>query len=171
MYQQIAYEVADAIATITLDRPDKLNAFTVRMQRLVPEAASSWFLPRVVGISQAMEWCATGRLFLPDEALGAGLIGSVHEPDELLPAAYELGREIADNTSATSVTMTRAMLWHMLGAPTRWLRTKSTRRITEWCSSPDFRRAPSASCRSAGRSQPVPADLPEFLPLWEDPDF
>ena len=209
-YSHIAYEVADNVATITLDRPDRLNAFTVRMQRelcaaldevdadpevravvvtgrgrgfcagadlgggdatfdygselardsgvvhegdarhrdegglvalrffectkpvigaingpavgvgvtmtlpfdvrlasttakfglvfarrgLVPEACSSWFLPRVVGISRAMEWCATGRVFGPEEALAGGLVRSVHEPDALLPAAYEMaGRD------------------------------------------------------------------------------
>jgi enoyl-CoA hydratase/carnithine racemase len=279
VYQQIAYEVADGIATITLDRPEKLNAFTVRMQQelcaavdevdadpdvrvlvvtgrgrgycagadlspgddaprqrepdgrlrdeggllslrffactkpiigaingpavgigmtmtlpmdvrmastaakfgfvfarrgLVPEAASSWFLPRVVGISKAMEWCATGRVFLPDEALAAGLIRSVHDPDELLPAAYELAREIADNTSATSVTMTRAMLWHMLGAPHPMAAHQIDSPITEWCfASPDFREGALSFLqkRAPAFTNRVPADLPGFLPLWEDPDF
>ena len=231
-YSHIAYEVADHVATITLDRPDRLNAFTVTMQRelcaaldevdadpevrvvvvtgrgrgfcagadlgggeasfdnssdtaatagvvteadgrhrdegglvalrffectkpvigaingaavgvgitmalpfdvrlastsskfgfvfarrgLVPEACSSWFLPRVVGISRAMEWCATGRVFGADEALAGGLVRSVHEPDALLPAAYDMAGEIAANTSAVSVTLTRALLWRMLGA-------------------------------------------------------
>src|SRR5512132_1211714 len=215
-YSQIAYDAADHVATITLDRPDRLNAFTVTMQRelcaaidavdadpdvravvvtgrgrafcagadlgggeatfdyghdraaeagvvkgadgrhrdegglvalrffactkpvigaingpavgvgitmtlpfdvrlasatarfglvfarrgLVPEACSSWFLPRVVGISRAMEWCATGRVFGPDEALAGGLVRSIHEPDELLPAAYAIAGEIASSASA-----------------------------------------------------------------------
>ncbi|MBV9254541.1 MAG: crotonase/enoyl-CoA hydratase family protein [Actinobacteria bacterium] len=230
-YEEIAYEVADRVLTITLDRPDRLNAFTIRMHEelidafgradadddvrvvvvtgrgrgfcagadlggggqpsgdgdgeraafdrpddpatfrdegglvtlrifqckkpviaaingpavgvgitmtlpmdirlasesakigfvfarrgIVPEACSSWFLPRVVGISRAMEWVATGRVFGADEALAAGLVRSVHPPDELLPAAYELAHEIADNTSAISVALSRQMLWRMLGA-------------------------------------------------------
>ncbi|MBV8690384.1 MAG: enoyl-CoA hydratase/isomerase family protein, partial [Actinobacteria bacterium] len=90
--------------------------FVFARRGIVPEACSSWFLPRVVGISRAMEWVATGRVFGADEALAAGLVRSVHPPDELLPAAYELAHEIADNTSAISVALSRQMLWRMLGA-------------------------------------------------------
>ncbi|MGH3744357.1 MAG: enoyl-CoA hydratase-related protein [Mycobacteriales bacterium] len=91
--------------------------FVFARRGIVPEAASSWFLPRLVGISQAMEWVATGRVFGAEEARAGGLVRSVHEPDELLPAAYELAHEIADNTSAVSVATARRMLWSMLGAP------------------------------------------------------
>src|SRR5919206_3680051 len=83
---------------------------------IVPEAASSWFLPRVVGISQAVEWAATGRVFSAQEALAGGLVRSLHEPDELLPAAYALAREIVDNTAPVSVALARRMMWDMLGA-------------------------------------------------------
>ncbi len=83
---------------------------------ILPDAASSWFLPRVVGISRAMEWAATGRIFGPDEALAAGLVRSVHAPDELLPAAYALASEIADNAAPVSVALTRQLMWRMLGA-------------------------------------------------------
>jgi enoyl-CoA hydratase/carnithine racemase len=90
--------------------------FVFARRGIVPEACSSYFLPRVVGISRAMEWVATGRVFLAEEALAAGLVRSVHPPDELLPAAYALAREIADNTSSFSVALSRQMLWRMLGA-------------------------------------------------------
>lgn len=90
--------------------------FVFARRGIVPEAASSWFLPRLVGISRAMEWCATGRVFGAEEALAGGLVRSVHAPDELLPAARALAREIADNTAPVSVALTRAMLWRMLGA-------------------------------------------------------
>jgi enoyl-CoA hydratase/carnithine racemase len=83
---------------------------------IVPEACSSWFLPRLVGISKAMEWCATGRVFDAQEALAGGLVSKVVKPEELLPAAYALAREIADNTAPVSVALTRQMLWRMLGA-------------------------------------------------------
>jgi enoyl-CoA hydratase/carnithine racemase len=90
--------------------------FVFARRGIVPEAASSWFLPRVVGISQALEWVETGRVFLADEALAGGLVRSLHEPDELLPAARELAREIADNAAPVSVALARRMMWSMLGA-------------------------------------------------------
>src|SRR5205823_6948546 len=109
-------------ATMTLPMDVRLAADTAKIgfvfarRGIVPEACSSWFLPRVVGISRAMEWVATGRVFPAAEALEAGLVRSVYPPDELLPAAYALAREIADNTSSISVALSRQMLWRMLGA-------------------------------------------------------
>jgi enoyl-CoA hydratase/carnithine racemase len=90
--------------------------FVFARRGIVPEACSSWFLPRVVGISQAMEWTATGRVFSAEEALAGGLVRSVHAPDELIPEARELAREIADNAAPVSVALTRRLLWTMLGA-------------------------------------------------------
>jgi enoyl-CoA hydratase/carnithine racemase len=89
--------------------------FVFNRRGLVPEAASSWFLPRLVGISQAMEWVATGRVFDADEALRGGLVRSLHAPDQLLDAAYALAEEIAEHTSPVSVAMSRQLMWHMLG--------------------------------------------------------
>lgn len=83
---------------------------------ITPEAASSWFLSRVVGISTALEWCFSGRLFPAQEALERGLVRSLHAPDELLPAARALAREIADNAAPVSVAMARQMIWRMAGA-------------------------------------------------------
>ena len=83
---------------------------------IVPEACSSYFLPRIVGISQAAEWCYTGRVFPAEEALDGGLVRSLHVPDELIPAARALAAEIADNASPVSVALTCQMLWRMLGA-------------------------------------------------------
>jgi enoyl-CoA hydratase/carnithine racemase len=80
------------------------------------EACSSWFLPRLVGMQQAAEWVCTGRVFDAEEALRGGLVRSLHEPDELLPAARALAREIADNTSAVSVALNRQLMWRMAGA-------------------------------------------------------
>ena len=90
--------------------------FVFTRRGIVPEAASSYFLPRVVGISRAMEWVATGRVFTSEEALAGGLVRSVHPPDELMPAAHALAREIADNTAPVSVAVGRRLLWSMLGA-------------------------------------------------------
>ena len=90
--------------------------FVFTQRGIVPEACSSWFLPRLVGISQAMEWVATGRVFSAEEAHAGGLVRSVHPSDELLDTARSLAREIADNTAPVSVAMSRRMLWTMLGA-------------------------------------------------------
>ncbi len=90
--------------------------FVFARRGIVPEACSSYFLPRVVGISQAAEWVYTGRVFDADEALRARLVSRVVAPEALLPTARALAREITDNTSAMSVTLSRALLWRMLGA-------------------------------------------------------
>src|SRR5689334_7363045 len=91
--------------------------FVFTRRGIVPEACSSWFLPRIVGISQAMEWVATGRVFSAEEALQGGLVRSVHEsPEAVVEAARALAREIADNTAPVSVALGRQLLWRMLGA-------------------------------------------------------
>jgi enoyl-CoA hydratase/carnithine racemase len=90
--------------------------FVFARRGIVPEAASSWFLPRLVGIAQAMEWVATGRVFDAQEALAGGLVRSVHAPDELLGAAHALAREIADHAAPVSVALARRLMWNMLGA-------------------------------------------------------
>jgi enoyl-CoA hydratase/carnithine racemase len=90
--------------------------FVFARRGIVPEACSSWFLPRIVGISQAMEWVATGRVFDAGEALRGGLVRSVHPAGELLGVAHALAREIADNTAPVSVALARRLMWTMLGA-------------------------------------------------------
>ena len=90
--------------------------FVFTRRAIVMEACSSWFLPRLVGPQQALEWVMTGRVFPAEEALKGRLVRSVHKPDELLPAAYALAREIADNTAPVSVALNRQMIWKMLGA-------------------------------------------------------
>jgi enoyl-CoA hydratase/carnithine racemase len=108
--------------TMTLPMDIRLASTTARIgfvfsrRGIVPEACSSWFLPRLVGISQATEWCFTGRVFNADEALVGGLVRSVHEPDELLPAARAIAAEIVESTAPVSVALTRRMLWSMLTA-------------------------------------------------------
>ena len=108
--------------TMTLPMDIRLVSTTAKIgfvfarRGIVPEACSSWFLPRLVGISQALEWCYSGRVFTADEALQGGLVRSVHEPDDLLPAARAIAAEIVENTSAVSVALTRRMMWQMLTA-------------------------------------------------------
>jgi enoyl-CoA hydratase/carnithine racemase len=102
---------------VRLAAEDARIGFVFTRRGIVPEACSSWFLPRIVGISQAMEWAATGRVFSAQEALAGRLVRSVHPGDELLGAARELAAEIAEHTSPVSVAVTRRLMWTMLGAP------------------------------------------------------
>ena len=109
-------------ATMTLPMDVRLASESARVgfvfsrRGIVPEACSSWFLPRLVGISRAMEWVATGRVFDAQEALEGGLVRSVHPAGELLEAAGALAHEIADNAAPVSVALARMMMWRMLGA-------------------------------------------------------
>jgi enoyl-CoA hydratase/carnithine racemase len=90
--------------------------FVFARRGIVPEAASSWFLPRLVGIGQALEWCYSGRVFGADEALNGGLVRSVHAADDLLPAARALAKELTTDSAPVSVALTRNMMWRMMGA-------------------------------------------------------
>jgi enoyl-CoA hydratase/carnithine racemase len=90
--------------------------FVFARRGINPEAASSWFLPKLVGIQTALEWCYTGRVFPAQEAFDKGLVRSLHEPEDLLPAARALAREIIDNTAPVSIALTRQMIWRMAGA-------------------------------------------------------
>jgi enoyl-CoA hydratase/carnithine racemase len=109
-------------ASMTLPMDVRLMADHARMgfvfaaRGIVPDAAASWFLPRVVGISQAAEWCLTGRVFPASEALAGGLVRSLHPADELADAARALAREMAANVAPVSAVITRQLLWRMLGA-------------------------------------------------------
>jgi enoyl-CoA hydratase/carnithine racemase len=277
-YEQVRYEVAAGVATVTLDRPDRLNAFTPRMaaeiidaydradgddevravvvtgagrafcagadlsgggstfdhgdgkahedeggrvslrayaslkpvivafngpavgigltmalpadirlastgarfgmvfarRGIVLEAASSWFLPRLVGISRALEWTVTGRVFDADEALAGGLVRSVHPPAELLPAAYALAREIADNTAPVSVAVSRQLLWRMLGADhPMTAHIADSRAVHERGMSADAREgiASFLEKRPAAFPDRVSADLPDGYPWWSEPPF
>jgi enoyl-CoA hydratase/carnithine racemase len=141
---------------------------------IVPEACSSWFLPRLVGISRAAEWIYTGRLFGPDEALAGNLVSRVVAPDELLPTAYALAREIADHTSAVSVAVSRALLWRMLGAD----HPMEAHRIDSQCiyelgRAADAREGVTAFLekRPARFSMRPSTDMPSCYPWWPPRPF
>jgi len=141
---------------------------------IVPEACSSWFLPRIVGISQAMEWVATGRVFDAQEALRGGLVRSVHAPDELLPAAHAIAREIADNTAPVSIALTRQMMWRLSAAPHPMFAHRiDSRSIQARGQSADAREGVGAFLekRPAVFGDRVSSDLPAFFPWWEEPTF
>jgi enoyl-CoA hydratase/carnithine racemase len=148
--------------------------FVFARRGLVPEAASSWFLPRVVGISRAMEWVATGRVFPAQEALEGGLVRSVHAPVDLLPAAQTLALEIAENTAPVSVATSRQMLWRMLGADHPMEAHKlDSRIIWERGRTADAREGVMSFLekRPAEFPMKVSADMPSFFPWWEEREF
>ena len=166
--------------TMTLPMDIRIAANTARFgfvfsrRGLVPEACSSWFLPRVVGIGRAAEWVYTGRGFPADEALGAGLVTRLVNPDDLLPTAYGIAREIADNTSAISVTLSRQLLWRMLGADHPMEAHKIDSKCIFWIGrSADAyegvasfleKRPPNFGMRPS-------TDLPDFYPWWPERPF
>jgi enoyl-CoA hydratase/carnithine racemase len=148
--------------------------FVFTRRGLVPEACSSWFLPRVVGISQASEWVCTGRVFPADEALAGGLVRSLHAPDDLLPAARAIAEEIASTTSPVSVALSRHMLWRMLGAshPMEAHRVDS-RGIAIRGRSPDVREGIASFMEKRPPHFPgrVSEGLPDVFPGWLAPEF
>lgn len=148
--------------------------FVFAKRGIVPEACSSYFLPRLVGIQQATEWVYTGRVFGADEALAGGLIRSVHSTDDLLPAAQQLAREIADNTAPVSIAMSRQMMWRMLGAshPMEAHRADS-RGIMERGKSADSKEGVMSFLEKRDAVYPdrVSDGLPNIFPFWEEPEF
>jgi enoyl-CoA hydratase/carnithine racemase len=167
-------------ATMTLPMDVRLAStqskfgFVFARRGIIPEACSSWFLPRLVGISQAAEWCYSGRVFGPEEALAGGLVRSIHEPDELLAAAQELADEIAQNTSAVSVAMTRAMLWRMLGESHPMAAHEvDSPGIAYLGKSADAREGVMSFLekRPPTFTDTVSEDMPPFYPWWEERRF
>ncbi|MCK7545806.1 crotonase/enoyl-CoA hydratase family protein [Marinobacter bryozoorum] len=167
-------------ATMQLPMDFRMASTTARFgfvfvrRGITPEAASSWFLPRLVGMQAAVEWTMTGRIFGADEALKHGLVRSVHEPDDLLPAAYELAREIADNTAPVSVALARQMMWRMSAAPhPMYAHRIDSRSIQARGEAADAHEGVSSFLekRPAEFPNKVSTDMPEFFPWWEEPVF
>ncbi|WP_372614653.1 crotonase/enoyl-CoA hydratase family protein [Aquicoccus sp.] len=148
--------------------------FVFARRGIVPEAASSWFLPRLVGMSQALEWCYSGRVFDADEARAGGLVRSVHAPGDLLEAANSIAREIADNTAPVSIALTRQMMWRMAGAdhPMQAHRIDS-RAIAARSSSGDAAEGVASFLekRPPAFSDRVSRDMPGFYPWWQEPGW
>ena len=130
--------------------------FVFARRGITPEAASSWFLPRLVGMHTALEWCISGRVFAADEALARGLVRSLHEPADLLGAAQALAREMTRHSAPVSVALTRQLLWRMAGAAHPM----------------DAHRLDSRAIQSRGQSQDVREGVGAFLEkreaVWPD---
>ncbi|MCY4214724.1 MAG: crotonase/enoyl-CoA hydratase family protein [Gammaproteobacteria bacterium] len=166
--------------TMTLPMDIRIAATQARLgfvfarRGIVPEACSSYFLPRVVGISQALEWCYSGRVFAAEEALRGGLVRSLHDKADLLPAARAIAREFSEHSSPLSVTMTRHMMWRMLGAdhPVE-AHNLDSRAIYHLGRGTDAKEGVEAFLekRPAQFKGRVSEDMPAFFPWWEKRSF
>ncbi|MCZ4298093.1 crotonase/enoyl-CoA hydratase family protein [Henriciella marina] len=148
--------------------------FVFNKRGINPEAASSWFLPRLVGISKALEWCYTGRVFPASEALAGGLVSEVVPQADLMSRARELAREIADNTAPVSNAVTRHMMWRMLGAEHPMdAHIVDSASIYERGQSADAKEGVMSFLekRPAKYEGSVSKDMPTFFPWWKDPSF
>jgi enoyl-CoA hydratase/carnithine racemase len=163
-------------ATMLLPMDIRLAADSARIgfvfsrRGITPEACSSWFLPRLVGISRALEWTYTGRIFPASEALAGGLVSALHPSDALLPAARALAREIIDHAAPVSVALTRQMMWRMLGADHPMQAHKiDSRAIYARGASSDAKEGVTAFLekRTPTFANTVSKDMPAFFPWWE----
>ena len=148
--------------------------FVFARRGLVPEAASSWFLPRLVGISKALEWTYSGKVFSAKEAKEGGLVRSVHKPDELLNEAKLIAEEIIQNTSSISVSLTRQMLWKMLGADHPMEAHKvDSRFIYELGRGEDAKEGVNSFLEKRSPEFPnrVSKDMPDYYPWWDEKEF
>jgi len=148
--------------------------FVFARRGINPEACSSWFLPRLVGLQTALEWCYTGRLFPAQEAAEKGLVRSVHAADDLLPAARAIAREIADNTAPVSVAITRQLMYRMAGASHPMEAHKAdSRGIEARGRAADAREGVASFLEKRPPNYPdkVSKDLPDIWPHWTAPTF
>jgi enoyl-CoA hydratase/carnithine racemase len=145
--------------------------FVFSQRGIVPEAASSWFLPRIVGIAQALEWCYTGRVFPAQEALAGRLVSKVVPPDQLLPTARALAKEIAAKTAPVSLALIRQMMWRMLGADDPMEAHKvDSRGIYARGRSADVKEGVVSFLekRPAVFKDKVSSDMPDYYPWWDE---
>jgi enoyl-CoA hydratase/carnithine racemase len=159
---------------IRLASTDAKFGFVFARRGIVPEACSSYFLPRVVGISKALEWCYSGKVFPAREAMEGGLLRSLHAPEDLLAEAKRIATEIRDNTSSVSVTLVRHMMWKMLGADHPMEAHKiDSRGIYYRGKSPDSKEGVVSFLEKRPAEFPgkVSSDMPEFFPWWEGREF
>ena len=148
--------------------------FVFSKRGIVPEACSSWFLPRCVGINTALEWAYSGRIFDAQEALEKRFVRSVHKENDLMPAARDLAHEFAEQTSSISVTMIRHMMWKMRGEDHPMEAHKlDSRGVYFTGKSEDAREGVQSFLEKRPAKFPgkVSTDMPEFFPWWEERKF
>jgi len=148
--------------------------FPFTRRGIVPEACSTWFLPRAVGMQRAMEWVATGRVFPAEEALTAGLVRSLHAPDDLIPAARAIAAEVVREAAPVSVALSRQLMWRMLGAdhPMEAHRQES-RLLLDRGRSADVKEGVASFLekRPPNFTGRIATDMPPTYPWWREPTF
>ena len=163
--------------TMTLPMDIRLASETARLglvfsrREIVPEGCCTWFLPRIMGFSRAAEWIFTGRVFSAQEALEGGLVSRVLPPERLLPTARQIAHEIADNTSAVSVALSRQMLWRMLCADHPMEAHKIESKCLHYMrQSPDIREGVESffQKRPPNFEMKPSQDMPDFYPWWDN---
>jgi enoyl-CoA hydratase/carnithine racemase len=155
---------------IRISVPGAKIGFVFARRGLVPEAGSAWFLPRLVGLPQALRWCLSGRLISAEEAQAGGLVSEIVEPEALLARAREIAREIAENTAPVSIALTRQMLWRFAGEPDPTSLLKIDGGFAfELGQGPDVREGVAAFIekRPPKFTGKVSTDMPSNYPWWE----
>lgn len=164
-------------ATLTLPMDIRIASSAARLgfifarRGLVPEAGSAWFLPKLVGLPQALRWCLSGSLISADDAKAGGLVSEVVEPDQLLARARQIALEIAENTAPVSIALARQMLWRFAGAPDPWGLLKVDGPLSmELGAGPDVREGVGAFLEKRPPRFPgrVSSDMPAAYPWWDD---
>lgn len=148
--------------------------FVFARRGIAPDGCASWFLPRIVGLPLALEWCMTGRVFDAEEALRGGLVRSLHDPEDVMPTAVALAREIIDNTAPVSVAMTRAMLWRLAQADHPMDAHKiDSRAIYRLSKGVDAKEGVESFLEKRAPRYPgkVSQDMPEVYPWWEEANW
>jgi enoyl-CoA hydratase/carnithine racemase len=163
-------------ATLTLPMDIRIASSAARVgfvfarRGLVPEAGSAWFLPKLVGLPKALQWCLSGRLISAQEAMEGGLVAEVTEPEALLDRARALALEIAENTAPVSIALTRQMLWHAAGDHSPFeVMSVDGRLSMELGKGPDVREGVGAFLEKRPPKFPgkVSADMPSLEPWLE----